>query len=232
VETMTERGVIVSDNPRLDLNIYQPRCYDGNPTLRTWVTSYHNIRPLVNRLRHGIGLIEAGNAKLRAGPWCRDCVGIAQCPAIQQAAALAFDIIRDPIAVSDRTPAALAYEKSILDRAEELITQRKTAVDVMITQKITQGEFVPGYRLEPRMGQRKWVGGDDTVLSLGDLFGLSVAAPTKPVSPAQADRLMKSKGFDESVIKEYYETPRIGTKLVSDDINRARQLFSQENNNG
>lgn len=209
-------------NPRLKLMIVQPRCYDGQGPVRSWTTTFTDLRALVNDLRYGIDCHHAGTAVVRAGDWCEYCPAIYKCPAVRDAAAHAADLSMAPVP-HNPSDIALAYELEVLEAAESRLKDRKAALEAVMEARIREGAMIPGWRMTDRIGHNAWT---QDPIEMGDLFGVDLRADEKPCTPAEAIRRLKKIGLDETVISAYYGKPKIGVKLVRDDISRAAQIFS------
>lgn len=214
-------------NPRLSLNIIQPRCYDGKGPVRNWITVRDDLRAHVNIMKSAIIDHRMNKGMLNTGSWCRECPARHKCPAIRQAAAVAIDYSTTAIPL-DMSNEAIAYELEIIERAEERIKQRKSAIATEAERRVRAGQLVPGRRMEDTVGNRKWSSPDEHIFMLGETLGVNFHQPDKPVSPNQAETILRKNGVDESVIKAYYHKPQTGLKLVADDGTRAKRIFSQE----
>jgi hypothetical protein len=58
---------------------------------------------------------------------------------------------------------------------------------------------------------------------MGDMMGIDLRKPPAPCTPKQAI----AKGIDSAVISQYSETPAGALKLVADNGNKAREVFSK-----
>lgn len=214
-------------NPRLNLNIIQPRCYDGKGPVRNWITVLDDLRAHVNIMKAAITEHRMNKGKVTSGDWCRECLARHKCPAIRQAAAVSIDYSTQAIPL-DMSNEALAYELEIIERAEARMKQRRAAIETEAESRVRAGQLVPGRRMEDTIGQRKWSQPDNHIFMLGETLGVDFHQPDKPVSPNAAETILRKNGVDESVIKAYYHKPHTGLKLIADDGTRAKRIFSQE----
>ncbi len=214
-------------NPRLHLTIIQPRCYDGQGPVREWITTYDDLRAHVNKLKSAIIAHRMNKGMVTSGAWCRECPAGHKCPAIRQAAAIAIDFSTTAIPL-DMSNDALAYELEIIERAEDRIKQRKAAVTTEAETRVRAGQLVPGRRMQDTVGNRAWSVPDAEVYQLGLSVGINLKSESKPVTVAAAEKMLKAKAIDASVISKYHHKPKTGVKLVFDDGSRAKQIFSQE----
>lgn len=215
-------------SPRLSLSIVQPRCFDGKGACRTWDTNYKSLQSLVVLLRGGIVEHRSGVAEAHSGEWCLNCRGMYKCPANIAACAGAIDHSCEPTPVT-MTNDSLSYELTVAMDALERLADRVAMLEVRAADVIIdKGEFLPGFRMENRMGRKKWDKTNEEVIMLGELFGVDFSNPPTAVSPSKAMTELKKKGVDETVIKDYYSVPKIGLKLVKDDNSRSKQIFSNK----
>jgi len=214
-------------NPRLSLNIVQPRCYDGQGPLLNWSTTYDDLRAHVNIMKQSITDHRMNKGLVKSGAWCRECPARRKCPAILQAAAVSIDFSTTAIPVG-MSNEALAYELEVIERAEARIKQRKAAIEAEAESRVRSGQLVPGRRMEDTIGHRKWSRSNAEIYMLGETFGCNFHRSDEPITPAAADKLLKAKKVDATVINAYHSTSKTGVKLVADNGTRAAQIFSQE----
>lgn len=215
-------------NPRLSLNVVQPRCYDGKGTFDTWVIAYDDIRPYVNQMAMSAMEYRKGESMIRVGHWCKNCKTSHKCPAILGAAAHASDFAQTTIAL-EMTPEAVAYEKLTIDHALLVLTERQSAVNAQAEARIRKGELIPGFRMTDTMSHKKWKDQNPAVLTaMGKMLGINTMNDPKPLTPTQVVTQLKKKKIDENVIAPYYEVTKTGVKLIADDGSKAQRIFSQE----
>jgi hypothetical protein len=213
--------------PRLNLNIVQPRCYDGLGPVRNWITTYDDLRAHVNIMKMSITDHRMNKGLVKSGAWCRECPARYKCPAIRQAAAVAIDWSMTAIPLNMSND-ALAYELEITDRAEARIKQRKLGIYAEAESRVRAGQLIPGRRMQETSGTRKWSRPVAEIIMLGETLGQNFKKDQEVISPHQVEQLLKRNNIDASVISNYHHTPKTGVKLIADDGSRAAQLFSQE----
>jgi hypothetical protein len=82
--------------------------------------------------------------------------------------------------------------------------------------------------MDDTTGAPAWKDGEqDSVLVMGDMYGLDLRKTPAPITPTQAIKEAMRKGVDTSVISIYSHRPRTGLKLARDTnlLNRARAGF-------
>lgn len=213
--------------PRLDLNIVQPRCFDGAGPLRKWVVSYNDIRGYLNHMKHAIDTHKANNALVTSGSWCKDCKAGYKCPAIRQSTALAIDWSNLPIP-QGMSNESLAYQLDVVEMAIKRLESRKVALDAEAERRVKEGQFVPGRRMEDTVSRDQWNKTPKEIKILGEMFHMDFLNEPKPKTPGQVKEMLRKKGIDASVISGYYSKSKTGIRMVPDDGSKARNIFSQE----
>lgn len=231
-QALCETWKMEDTNPRLSLNIYQPRCYyDGLGPVRNWLTTLDDIRGLVNGLRHAANVYEAGTAQVVSGEWCYECPARHKCPALTHASANAIDYSTQPVPV-DMSNDVLAYELELTEAAFDRLKQRKDAIEAQAIHRITHGDLIPGRRMQDTFSNYKWNKPADEMIPIIKLFGVDPSKPVDIKTPTQVLGMLKKKGVDAAVIAPYYGKSRSGAVMVKDDGERAKLIFNQEKNDG
>jgi hypothetical protein len=214
-------------NPRLNLNIIQPRCYDGQGPLRKWLTTLDDMRPLVNDLRDGVGQHRCGTAKCKTGPQCYQCKGRYVCDTNLMGAMVGIEVsgTSTPREISDL---ALGYEINVVESAIDLLSQRLDALNAEAGARIMRSKMIPGRRMRDTFSRSsKWNIPNEQVKMLGRMSGVDFMKPEEPLTPTQCKTLLKKKGIDDTVIDAYHAKTKTGVKLVKDDNSRTREIFSR-----
>jgi hypothetical protein len=213
---LRELGVWHDPDVEVRMQIFQPRCYHGDPTERVWTIKSGELRAYVNHLVNAANLAFSPNAQTHSGDHCQHCPARHACPAAAQAAFSAVDYSGKPQPL-DMTKEAVEFELAILRRGKRAIEARLSGIETVAENMLRKGAPLRGFRLEEGKTHRKWGIPDDQLLAVHP----ELVAPPKPMTPAQAE---KNK-VDASVIKQYCITPPGSLKLVEDDGSRARFLF-------
>ena len=207
--------------------IVQPRCYDGQGPLREWVIPCgSDLRGHVNQLRVAAEDVFNGSATCITGDWCKNCDGAIHCYALTQSVASIIDRSSDatPLESSD---AGLVYELDKIDHAILLIKQRKAALETDAEQRIRNGGRLQGLALEQGYGNNKWINPPAEVAAMGELLGVELWKERELITPAKAIQAFKKIDVDAAVISSYYHRPLTKMKLVRDDGEAAKQIFSK-----
>src|SRR5690606_17924549 len=75
----------------VSMTIYQPRCYQRGPALRTWTITGEEHRALIQDLHMRAKLVSP-NAAATTGPACKNCKGRVACEANQRMVGNALDV--------------------------------------------------------------------------------------------------------------------------------------------
>lgn len=209
----------------VEFRVVAPRNYDGRGPVRVWRITTHQLLEYereASRVEHeALG----PDPEHRVGPLCKTCTGRHACATLQRAAydAAAY---ADQGGSFDLDDAALGTELLIVQKAIEALEARKDGLQAQAETRIRSGHNVAGWSLRDGKGRARW--NDDvtpaTLFAIGDGLGVDLrkSPDPEPVTPVQA----KQRGIDEAVINAYSYRPHTGMKLVMDNSNEARKVFS------
>lgn len=206
---------------KITLRIHQPRPYHPLGPVREWSMGYSDLlmyhAQIVTRLSNP-------TTDLRTDlDICAKCPALPTCPAARQASMNAVDVAA--LAYDDNLPNhVLEYDLEMLRIAEGTISNRKTALEELITYRIKAGgQVFEHYGLKPRYANTKWRKGfSGKFLSM--VTGRDLTADAT-VTPAEAKR----RGVPDDVIASLTERPMIGTKLERINIDAiARRAFGDK----
>lgn len=201
----------------VELIIHQPRPHHPDGKVREWRTNYAQL----HRYKAAI-LARIDDAQtLETGPLCGNCHANASCPAYRKAGYNAIDTVENTVFSDDISDALLAHELRLMERAEAVLKDRKSALEEMAQHRIGNGAIVEGFSLEHRYGNRVWNDG----LSADALRALTGVDLTKPgtVTPAEAER----RGVPKEIVAMMTHKPNLGVKLAKQKIDaKARRLLT------
>jgi hypothetical protein len=120
------------------------------------------------------------------------------------------------------SPEALGVQFAIIQRARKQLEYLESGYEEQIKGLMRSGASVPGFRVEESVGRERWAKPIEEVVALGDMLGHDLRK-RDAITPNQARKL----GIDDAVIMAYSEKPRTGTKVVADNGNKAKQVFSK-----
>lgn len=190
------------------LAIYQPR--GPGETLRYWEATPQQVLEAYDRICDRLTCAIGGATDLQTGPHCRYCPAAAGCPATERAAYGAVDVAMHSGTFQVRED-NMASELELLERASEMLKQRKTWIEGAALAAMKDGRKIPGLSSKPQLGHTTWLPGAETKLramqSDNQRFFDEV-----PVTPAEAKR----RGLTDDDIKDITHRPMRGHKLVSD----------------
>jgi hypothetical protein len=161
-------------------------------------------------LADSIGEWRAGRAKYNAGAHCAHCKGKLGCPAYKELLTTATKVD-----IKGMTPAELGYWKGM----RPALTAFMNEVDAAAYRNASAGRLIPGYKLEPALGDSAYV---DEGAALAALGRLGVAADrrtvTKAISATQALVALEEIGTPKDVIerfaKRHIHRPNNGERLA------------------
>jgi len=220
-------GLSEHNNTMVNMRIIQPRCYQGNGPVSSWQIRAFELRPYANKLEAAAEEAMGPDPTLHAGEHCRFCKARHVCPSLLEAAADASDYA-SMSAHTSLSLAAMAYEVEVLRRSADLIEFRLGALETEALTRIQGGELIPGLSAEHGMGNSKWTGKPDEIITMCNLMGVDVTAPTVPITPTQAIAKFKKEDVDPAVINSYYGRSPTKAKLTIDNNSKIKDIFSKE----
>lgn len=153
---------------------------------------------------------------LRPGK-CTFCPVEGSCPALKRdalsVAKIWFDDMDQPQignAALDQSPEALARDLDMIPMLEDWVKARRAFAHA----QAEAGVDIPGYQLSDKIGNRKWSDEVEAITALQEAgFSEDQCFTRKPISPAQADKLLGAKR--KALIEPFVTREVTGTNLVS-----------------
>lgn len=204
---------------RFVLTIDQPRPYHPAGKVRSWELSRDDLMGYYRKIQELVSLIMSPDAMLTTGLHCGYCAAFDSCPAAQSAGMNAVDVATRAF-VDILDGGALNMELVNLNRAKTMIENRLSAMQELAESRLRSGTPVPGWSLQPRLGNTEWIDGVD--MSTMEMIAGKPLTISKPITPAAAKR----EGVPEDMVKAFTTRPSRGMKLVQMDIDeQARKVF-------
>jgi hypothetical protein len=209
-------------DPQTEVNftIVQPRCYYKGSSVRTHTFKLIECQPHMRALREAAESACDPNPVATTNEGCCYCPGRHSCSTLQLAAYSDAEFSNDRLPL-DLPPEALGTELKMLKRALDRLQARVDGLEQQTLATIKSGARVPHFRVEPSTGRAQWNVPVEQVLAIGEMFGVSLAK-AGTLTPAQA----KKAGVDDSVISVYSQSTSTGVKLVADNMQDVRRIFS------
>jgi Protein of unknown function (DUF2800). len=206
----------------VEMTIVQPRSNHRNGPVRTWRVRASDLRGHVNQLANAAIVATQEAPECVPNPGCRDCPGRHACDALQNAALTAIETAYAGVPLELPAP-ALGNELRLLKDAAKKLDARITGLETQADQMLRKGEVIPGWVLAPTFARESWrEGTENEIITIGQLMGKSVAKPIKPITPAQARKVLPA-----NLVAIYAHKPSTGVKLVPQDPYEARKAFEQ-----
>lgn len=160
-------------------------------------------------------------APLITGPACTNCSGRLQCPALQDAGAIALDVAHEnsPLALTDN---ALASELKFLRWASTRLSDRLDALEQEALSRLQQGALLPGYYQGFGRGKKEWTLDTEGLITLSEGFGVPLLKAPAPITPNQAVQAGIPKEVVERFTTKISGKPTICEGSISD---LARKVF-------
>ena len=217
------------DYDKVVIHIIQPRAPHSDGTVRSWETTVDYLREKANELKVAAEKTRGPNAELNpTDKGCRWCDAKTICPAIVSKAMDTAKLDFSPVAVSP-VPAlsSLTTEDVVkLIKHEKLILDFIGAVKEKALSDLIGGQEIPGLKLVRGRGSRAWNLPTDEIedkLTSGDFeaFNPGNIFTKKIISPAQAEKLVKSKEEKEALKALYSNLEGSVTVATEDDKRKA-----------
>ncbi len=193
---MTIRQVIIG--------IYQPRAWHPAGVYRTWVCHPEQLMAFVAEIEAVIPATQVPSPRCTPGSHCEHQPCAATCAAVAHENYHIHEHLAADTQRHMSTP-ELAEELAFLERAEDLLKARSTAVKAEAEARIKRAEHIPGWHLEERRGNRRWKVGAAVIKAITGID------PTvaKMVTPAEVERL----GAAPAAVQLLTESPLIAPML-------------------
>ena len=226
---------ISDQNITVKMRIVQPRSYHSNAPIKEWIVKASDLRPYFNRLRTAAIETMSGKGVCVPGTHCRYCRGRFRCSALQKTVYNAIDVTTGPVYVGLKGN-NLALEYKLLKHASKLLEYRLNGIEAEVESEIKGGTTLPGFRLTETYGRERWKKSTPIkqVLMMSDAMGVDIRKPDNVDTPKQAlTKFMKKAKelkvtLDDSVIRQYTETPFTGHKVIEDDGSYIREAFRKD----
>jgi len=223
--TLLQINGLDDQNLRIQFRIAQPRCYTSTGPIRTFEFTASDARAYLNRLRNSAEEALSDRATLTPGGHCKFCPAVHVCSAPRRVEMFGADFAGQPVPDAI-TANGLSFELSILKWMIPILEKRLEALETEALARQKQGEFIPGFTVDQKLGQRKFL---SNPIDYGKLLGVDLTQSDKPVTGAEAERRMKAAGLDpETLLAGMVERPQLGPKLVPAKDSRAIRVFTQE----
>lgn len=213
----------VEETTRVVMRIVQPRAFHRDGPIREWVITVSELRTYEAILRANAHLALGTGAEFRTGPHCKHCPGrLGKCaPAIKAGMGM-YEAVGAPLPTNP-TPEEVGVQLSIVKRARKQLEYLESGLEEQVKGLIHSGKLVRGWGTAETYGREKWAKPVAEVLALGDMLEFNLRKPEEAITPNEAKKL----GIDAAVITAYSTKPRTGLKIVPDNGNKAKQVFSK-----
>lgn len=202
------------------VTIVQPRPYHFDGRVRSATITRENAWYYLKQLESAVAETQNPNAPARTGAHCNYCTALHACEAARRAGLNAVDATLNRGVASELPPVELGRELTILKRAAEAIKLRLDAAESHGLDLINKGGIIPGWSVERAFGRRQWR--DPAEVGLIEALSGVTLTETKPVSPAQAEKL----GVPKDLVSVYTTNRETGRKLVPRDSSiKAKEVF-------
>lgn len=162
----------------VELVIIQP------PFISRWATTIDRVRFFERELQFAVQLSQREAPPMAAGDWCRWCPAKPSCPAHTQVAERA---IRTALGTVD-----VGQLSEWLTKADMLEDWLK-ALRAQAFQ-VAEHRQIPGWKLVPKRGTRRWVNEDVVVDTLARVMAHGELFETSLLSPAQMEKKLRKIG--------------------------------------
>lgn len=205
---------------RIVFCIVQPRCWHRDGHVRRWTCMLSDLRGIWNRLQMSAEVALGDEPPLQTGEHCDNCLASHACPALHKDVTRIPRIfeVALPLELSDN---ALAYEIRHLRRLAKKLEARTMGLEADAEARMRRGVRLQGLGMESKPGRERWIASAQTVIGMGQLYGLDLAKPVEPITPNQA----RTKGLPEEMLKGAAKREQTVAKLTLTDPNEMRRIF-------
>lgn len=215
----------IQDAVKLDLRVIQPRGFHPDGPIRKWFVTADRVGHYWRMLHEALPVVTGDSPPCTTGPQCKNCSARANCDTLLRVGYEGIDFA-GRLQTHTLSGHNLGVDLKLLRRAQKAIEYRLSGLEEQAIHEIGKGDIVPYFTTERGKGRERWKKDvpHAEVIMMGDLLGVDIRKPVEMDTPAQ----VRKKGIDESVIREYSETPLTALKLVEVDGAKIRQIFNTQ----
>jgi hypothetical protein len=211
---------------KFDTGIVQPRVYrDGGP-IQLWqpAPNYYDLLPTIVQLQEAARAAVERAGRLRPGLHCYKCPALLRCPAICESIGAVEDWLDHATPqTTGKSPADVAVEWVILNRARKMLEYRLDAAGEAIKAYAGRGHSMPAVDVAPSRGAEGWALPDDQVVAVGQMYGVDLAKPQAAITPRQA----RFAGMPEEGMRDLTQRPPGALKITEASTDKARLIFAK-----
>lgn len=222
---------------KVTVTIVQPRGFHPAGPVRSWSFTWDDLKDFKDELFTAAERTQDEDAPLEVGDHCRFCKALPTCPAqaanAVEVAQTEFDVIEETEGAALPAPADLDTEQLLVVlRAGDYVMDWIRAVHEHAIHLLDTGHEVPGWKLVEGRSHRRWSDEEAAAKYLqGKGLKKNERYKMKLISPAQAERTLKSKGMLDGSwkLEKLIEKPEGKPKLApADDARPALPPSAQE----
>jgi hypothetical protein len=207
----------------IEFIIVQPRSNHRDGPVRRWCVKASDLRAQWNILKNKAAEAAKRDTQCVPNPGCLNCAGRHACMALQNAALTALETAYSSVPL-ELSPLAIGDELRRLKDASKKMEARISGLEMQAESLLKKGDVVPGWMLAPTYARERWRDGvESQVLTLGLLYGADLAKPRKPITPAQAKKLLPAP-----VVKMFSHTPSTGVRLTQQSPHEVTKKFTNQ----
>lgn len=189
---------------RVVLSIYQPRAFHPEGIHRSWELTSTELSSYVRWIIERGQACQSPTPIATPGKHCDHCTARTSCAALAATNYAFYDVVEDT-RQRHMNSEELARELDFLKRADEVLKARKSAVEAEAVERIRQGEFLPGWFMKPRKGNRAFTVDPETIRLMTGVDPYD----KKTVTPAELER----RGANPEIVAKISRAPDIAPKL-------------------
>lgn len=203
--------------------IVQPRAFASGGPIREWACEATELRNHINRLANAAqAAMEGGDCV--SGNHCKYCSARHGCESALKAGIALYEQVSTPTPL-DMSDAQLSVVYGFITRAEKQIEYLKTGFEAEIMARIKGGRNVPNWAITQKLGNRKWSVSEAELLEYGDLLGIELRAPSKAISPTDAEKILDKATY--LALEGMVTRPLGSARLAPIDNKKIKEVFNK-----
>ena len=205
------------------LRIAQPRGYRSGGSVDEWVINARDLMVYRNRILSNAEAASADDPICNSGAHCRNCAARHDCDAALRGGAQLFEASTGSTPL-DMSPHAIGTQLDIVTRAFKHLKTLKEGYAAQVEALVKKGIDVPGYGVKPTYGNLQWkAGAESEAVEAFKMFGVDITKEQQLITPTQAKNRFN---LDDSVTSAYTEKQHKGYKVVTQNSNEIRKVFT------